>query len=258
MGGIPTVDCETCTKRMSGAKAQKKREKFGIDVDYKAQYVIMRSINARFMVFHPFTSFGPSLQAGVLQQDVVEALPFEMQRLRQVHGTAVVEVESIGEEVEGDALITRSNWLPLLIKTADCIPLVFADEVTGWIGGIHAGWRGLTADIIPLTFARMVEKGVQMANVKVGIGPSLGLECAQFSHPQQEIPAQYHWAIREHSHVDLWAILERQLAQSGILWENIEWMRVCTACNPEWFSWRRDADARRFGTFIVKGVVKAL
>lgn len=210
------------------------------------------------MVFHPFKHFGPSLHAGVLQQDIVEAIPFEMQRLRQVHGTAVVEVESIGEEVEGDALITHSTDVPLLIKTADCIPLVFADETTGWIGGIHAGWRGLTADIVPLTFARMAEKGVQMANIKVGIGPSLGVECSQFSKPHEEIPVKYHWAIREQGHVDLWAILEQQLSELGILKGNVEWMRVCTACNPEWFSWRRDADARRFGTIIAKVPAKAL
>lgn len=210
------------------------------------------------MVFHPFKHFGPFVQAGVLQQDVVTELPFEMQRLKQVHGTEVVEVEKLGPEVEGDALITHSSEVPLLIKTADCIPLVFADETTGWIGGIHAGWRGLTADIVPFTFARMAEKGVRMADVKVGIGPSLGVECAKFSHPQEEIPTKYHWAIREQGHVDLWAILEQQLAQAGVLEGNIEWMRVCTACTPNWFSWRRDADARRFGTFIVRKPAKPL
>lgn len=210
------------------------------------------------MSFFPFKHFGSSLQAGVLQQDVLVELPFEMQRLKQVHGTKVVVVEGIGPEVEGDALITQSVDVPLLIKTADCIPLVFADETTGWIGGIHAGWRGLTADIVPLTFARMLEKGVRMADVKVGIGPSLGVECASFSNPSEEIPAKYHWAIREQGHVDLWAILEDQLTQAGILKENIEWMRVCTACTPEWFSWRRDADSRRIGTFIVRKSAKPL
>lgn len=210
------------------------------------------------MDFLPFKQFGPSFQAGVLQQDVLSELPFEMQRLKQVHGTKLVEVVEIGREVEGDALITHSMDVPLLIKTADCIPLVFADETTGWIGGIHAGWRGLTADIVPLTLTLMVEKGVRIADVKVGVGPSLGVECAKFSTPLLEIPAKYHWAIREQGHVDLWMILEQQLSQAGILKENIEWMRVCTACSPEWFSWRRDADARRFGTFIVRKSAKPL
>lgn len=204
------------------------------------------------MGFFPFQHFGSSIQTGVLQQNVLEGAPFPVQMLKQVHGTEIVEVSTLGPDIQGDALMTQACELPLLIKTADCIPLVFADGATGWIAAVHAGWRGLTAEIVPLVLKRLKEKGATMVDLKLGIGPSLGVECAEFSRPFEEIPEKYHWAIREDKHVDLWAILERQLLDAGVAVENIEWMRVCTACNPEWFSWRRDADARRFGTFIVK------
>lgn len=200
----------------------------------------------------PFSHFGPSVEAGVLQvqKDVLEDLPFPVQWLNQVHGTRIVEIASMGEPQEADAMVSRTPGVRLLIKTADCIPVVLADEEAGLVAAVHAGWRGLTADIVPLTIARLVEMGASPARLKVGVGPSLGVECAEFSDPLVEIPAQYHWAIQADRHVDLWAILERQLADAGVVSDRVEWMRVCTCCSPEWFSWRRDKVMKRFGTFI--------
>lgn len=205
----------------------------------------------------PFSIFGSSVEAGVAQGDVPEELPFPVQWLNQVHGTRILEIEAMGEPQEADAMVSRTPGVRLLIKTADCIPVVLADESAGVVAAVHAGWRGLTADIVPLVVARMVAMGAVAARLKVGVGPSLGVECAEFSDPQAEIPAKYHWAIRAERLsrrtacvVDLWAILERQLKEAGVADERVEWMRVCTCCSPDWFSWRRDRDARRFGTWI--------
>ncbi len=203
------------------------------------------------MRFLPF-SLGAGVEAGVLQveRDVLEELPFQVQWLNQVHGTEILEIESMGPALTADAMVTRVPGVRLLIKTADCIPVVLADEEAGVVAAVHAGWRGLTADIVPLVVARMVELGAVAERLTVGIGPSLGVECSEFSDPRVEIPAKYHWAIRADKHVDLWAILERQLREAGVSEGRVEWMRVCTCCSPEWFSWRRDHDARRFGTWI--------
>lgn len=198
---------------------------------------------------YPFSSFPNSVLAGVYNGDVLTELPFPTQLLKQVHGTDLVEVTQVGEEVEGDALFTRVPGVRLLIKTADCIPLVLADAEAGLVAGVHAGWRGLVADIVPKTLARLVEEGAQVERLQIGIGPSLGVECAEFSEPFKEIPEAYHWAIRD-GHVDLWAILERQLWEAGVDFKKVAWMKICTACHPEWFSWRRDHDSRRLGTFI--------
>lgn len=207
----------------------------------------------------PFSHFGPSVEAGVLQveKDVLDELPFPVQWLNQVHGTRIVEITSMGAPQEADAMVSRTPGVRLLIKTADCIPVVLADEEAGLVAAVHAGWRGLTADIVPLTIARLVAMGASVARLKVGVGPSLGVECAEFSDPLVEIPAQYHWAVHEKKLsertarvVDLWAILEQQLADAGVASDRVEWMRVCTCCSPEWFSWRRDKVMKRFGTFI--------
>lgn len=198
----------------------------------------------------PFSIFGSRVRAGIFQGDVLAGLPYPAQLMNQVHGTRIARVSSYGEAPEADALVSRTPGIRLMVKTADCIPLVLADEEAGVIAAVHAGWRGLTADILPLTIARLLEMGAQAKRLKVAIGPSLGTECAVFSNPFVEIPEKYHWAIQEGGHVDLNGIAARQLQGAGIMQENLEWLKICTACNDEWFSWRRNKDARRFGTWI--------
>ena len=203
---------------------------------------------------HFFSVFGHKTQAGVLQDDVLSGLPFPAQTMNQVHGVRIAEVTRVGEPPEADALITRNRGVRLMIKTADCIPLVLADEEAGVVAAVHAGWRGLVADIVPLVFERLSAMGAAPERLKVGVGPSLGVECAIFSDPLSEIPEKYHWAARRNRGIDLIdlnAILRRQLEEGGVRGENIEWMEICTACDDKWFSWRRNKDARRFGTWVV-------
>lgn len=246
-----------------------------------------------------FSSFGPQVKAGICPVDCVEDFlkDSRVQMMNQVHGVQIVEIP-LPEDVSGpgdvsgpvgvpplkqaptlrgvpplkeapvpwkaapeaDALITRVKGLKLVVRTADCIPLVMADSNgygIGIVAAVHAGWRGLTANIIPLTLARLKEMGVELSHLKVGVGPSLGVECAVFAHPYQEIPEKYHWAIREEQVqtrprrvVDLNAIARSQLLGGGVQEKNIEWLPICTQCNQEWPSWRRDQTPDRFYTFI--------
>ncbi len=198
---------------------------------------------------HSFLTLGSSIRAGVFAGDVAQQAPWPAQMVKQVHGTSVVRVDSLGPVLVGDALMTRSPGFRLLIKTADCLPIVLSDESTGWIAAVHAGWRGLTAGVLLQTLTALQKEGVLMEHLRVGVGPSLGLECAFFSKPYEEIPSIYHWAITD-GRVDLWAIAEHQLLSAGVLADRVEWMRICTACSPEWFSWRRDHGPERFGTWI--------
>lgn len=190
-----------------------------------------------------FTGFGGAVQAGIWRDEF--ATPVQL--MNQVHGTGIVEVTSYGEEPEADALVTRKKGLRIAVKTADCIPLVMADETAGVFAAVHAGWRGLTADIIPKTMVRLVEMGADLGRLNVAVGPSLGVECAEFSDPEREIPEKFHWAI-EGKRVDLNTIARRQLEEAGV--KHIEWVEICTRCDVGWPSWRRDKTAGRFWTYI--------
>lgn len=188
-----------------------------------------------------FKIFGERVSAAVLHDLNVEA-----QFMNQVHGDKIVVIDKIGEAPECDALITCGN-ISLAVKTADCIPLVMADEEVGIVAAVHAGWRGLVADIIPKTVAKMIEMGASTENIKVGIGPSLGLSCSEFSDPMREIPEKYHYGIQGRN-VDLKGIALRQLSEAGI--RQIEHFDICTKCDENWPSHRRNGTKERFATII--------
>ena len=69
----------------------------------------------------------------------------------QVHGTDVRIVESEADitdnRKESDGLITSLQTTPLLIFTADCVPVVFYDKKQGVVALAHAGWRGTYGNI---------------------------------------------------------------------------------------------------------------
>ncbi len=197
----------------------------------------------------PFSIFGHKVTSGIFRG---EGASFSGQKMNQVHGVSIVEVSAYGPEPEADALVSRTPGIRLVVKTADCIPLVMADEEAGVIAAVHAGWRGLTADIIPLVLEKLVTMGASTERLKVAVGPSLGTECAVFSDPFIEIPEKYHWAIHG-NRVDLNGIARRQLEEAGILDENLEWMNICTACDIAWPSWRRDKTPGRFYTWVECG-----
>lgn len=79
----------------------------------------------------------------------------------QVHGSNVAVVdealagkgaESYSDAVKNtDALVTNLPQLPLMLFFADCVPVIFADPVSGSIGLAHAGWRGTVAGIAAST-----------------------------------------------------------------------------------------------------------
>ena len=62
----------------------------------------------------------------------------------QIHSDIVNKIDesNIGQKKEGDALITNIPNTPLLIFTADCVPIAIIDKKNKAIGLAHAGWRG--------------------------------------------------------------------------------------------------------------------
>jgi polyphenol oxidase len=72
-----------------------------------------------------------------------------------------------------DAYVTDVPKLAIGILTADCGPILFADNINKVIGAAHSGWQGAFSGIIESTIALMLEKGAQLENIKVAIGPCI-------------------------------------------------------------------------------------
>lgn len=201
------------------------------------------------MNFLKFENFGSKIDACVINEDVTKGLPFEVLTVNQVHGN---DIYIVGQEEQGligyDGIICNMPGIKIMIKTADCIPVVIADVDALIIAAIHAGWKSLTRDIISLTLKKMLEMGAKAENLKAGIGPSIGFECSEFSDPYNEMPEKFHYAI-DGKNVDLNRIAMTELC-SVMTKEKISHINVCTKCDPNWFSFRRNGSKERFGTMI--------
>lgn len=168
----------------------------------------------------------------------------------QVHGDEVMMIrERPADLLTCDAFITQSPHLPLMVKVADCQGVLIYDPITHSVAAVHSGWRGSTLNIIGKTIARMTaEVGVEPENLLVGISPSLGPCCAEFSDPENELPAFCHPFIQKGNRVDFWSLSLKQCKDAGVSEKNIELAGICTKCTPGYFS-HRNGDGGRMGVF---------
>lgn len=93
----------------------------------------------------------------------------------QVHGCDVFVVDGAPPETRPrvDALVTRTPGVALGILTADCAPVLFADEAACVIGAAHAGWRGALAGVIDATVAAMEGLGASRGTIRAAVGPCI-------------------------------------------------------------------------------------
>ncbi|MDA8387456.1 MAG: peptidoglycan editing factor PgeF [Nitrospiraceae bacterium] len=182
-----------------------------------------------------------------------------------------------GKETEtpacADAVITILDGVALGVKTADCVPVLLADEKTGAIGAVHAGWRGTAAAILPAAIAKMTALyGCRPEDMKLAIGPSIRGCCYEVG---ADVSGQVragvggsadYFRMDENGlfpvHLDLAAANRSSALRAGVRAENIWVSEMCTCCHPERFnSYRRETRAGkvhsataggRQGGFIMK------
>jgi YfiH family protein len=100
--------------------------------------------------------------------------PSNLLGVKQVHGIGVRIAEApwaIGEGGEADAVVTATPGLALGVVTADCAPVLFADDAGKVVGAAHAGWRGAVAGILEATVLAM--RGLRAATITAAIGPCI-------------------------------------------------------------------------------------
>lgn len=100
-------------------------------------------------------------------------LPEPPRWLAQVHGSTVVDADSLTDVPQADASVARRAGTVCAILVADCLPVLFTDRAGTCIAAAHAGWRGLASGVLANTIARMPAKPADlMAWIGPGIGPT--------------------------------------------------------------------------------------
>lgn len=182
---------------------------------------------------------------------------------KQIHSNIVnvIDKNNIGSIIDGDALITNEKNVPLLILTADCVPIILVDTVNKAIGVVHAGWRGTYGKICQETIKKMQQNyNTESKDIIAIIGPSIGSCCYEVSYDLidkfkkilQNTNEEIYRIKDKKYYLDLWKINTQMLEEFGVLESNILNMDICTSCKCETFySYRKhDKTQKRIGTFI--------
>jgi purine-nucleoside/S-methyl-5'-thioadenosine phosphorylase / adenosine deaminase len=177
--------------------------------------------------------------------------------LHQIHSNACVVADGqTGRIGEGDALVTAEKGVLLTVRTADCIPILLADERRRIVAAIHAGWRGTLQDVVAAAIGSVGDRfGSRPSNLLAAIGPGIGVCCYEVG---AEVASQFKELFPERhdldgrTRLDLAEANRRRLLAAGIPAERIAVAGLCTCCGPEEFhSFRRDrADAGRMTAAI--------
>jgi YfiH family protein len=174
--------------------------------------------------------------------------------VRQLHGDIVRLVErglplatAEGKAIlTGDGLTTIEPGLLLGVQTADCVPVLLADQRTHAVAAIHAGWRGTVARIVEHGVAAMRrEFNSQPEDLIAAIGPAIGPCCfAVGDDVRSQFQSAFAYATdllttspttgsenpSPHIHLNLWEANRRQLLSAGLAEDAITVVGECTAC----------------------------
>jgi purine-nucleoside/S-methyl-5'-thioadenosine phosphorylase / adenosine deaminase len=171
--------------------------------------------------------------------------------MRQVHGATVVTVDGSGDRPDADGLVTTSPDVVLLVRVADCVPVLLADPDAGVLGVAHAGRPGLAAGVVPATVARMRELGA--AEVTAWVGPHVCGGCYEVPEAMREevgdvVPAAVATTTWGTPSLDIGAGVRAQLADAGVA---VVDLARCTRESADLYSYRRDgAGAGRLGGLV--------
>ena len=166
----------------------------------------------------------------------------ELCDLHQVHGDRVVVVDDAGPESrpDADALVTRQPGVVLMVRAADCVPVLLVATDVGAIGAVHCGRAGLVSGIVPRTVERLRSWGA--SSIGAWVGPHICGRCYEVPADLQDevaavVPqsrATTSWGTPA---VDLGAGVRAQLEERGVTVTDVA---RCTRESPDLYSHRRD------------------
>ncbi|MCB1215428.1 MAG: polyphenol oxidase family protein [Deltaproteobacteria bacterium] len=176
--------------------------------------------------------------------------PEEACQLKQIHSNIIYEIHSSQDLAqvrgkEGDGLLSYLPNRPLLIKTADCVPILLAHP-QGIIGALHAGWRGSSQQILSLALKKIEALSLDLKEVKLWIGPAIAFSCYEVGeevakHFPEAVfgpclrpaksPGKYYLGLQEANYY--------LALKAGVPKSNLYLSPHCTFCEPQdYYSYR--------------------
>lgn len=152
-----------------------------------------------------------------------------------------------------DGQVTGTPDLLLSVRSADCVPILFADPERRLCGAVHAGWKGTAAGIARNAVEELCRNGSDPGSIYAAIGPCIGPCCYEvgkdvfdaFYGLDTALSACFVPQKEGKYMLDLTEANRRILISAGVPDEHISAACRCTRCDEErFFSHRRTGPVR--------------
>jgi YfiH family protein len=164
--------------------------------------------------------------------------------VRQVHGSGVAVASRDRarpwDRPEADAVVSNDPAAALVIRVADCVPILLSDEQGSVVAAIHAGWRGtMKRAAIEGVAALQLRYGTRPERLIAAVGPCIGPCCYEVGDSVLEAfrEAGHHATMLDRwfsagaggtLHLDLWGATRDQLEGAGVPAASIHIAGLCT------------------------------
>ena len=146
-----------------------------------------------------------------------------------------------------DGLVTNIANIPLVIFTADCVPILLYDPCHKVVAALHAGWRGSVAGIASECISLMKANfNSDPKDILAAIGPCIGPCCFEFGEEAPEYFSEDYCTLNQNGkyNIDLPLYNHDLLTRAGVKDSNIDVSRICTMCRHDLFySYRKHKDS---------------
>lgn len=216
-----------------------------------------------------FTELNPGLQIGFTTKEIGDCRQIDVVQnyfkennmsnsklvlLEQIHSTNVAfadneSVSNIQHIKESDAVLTQNKNLILVVRTADCLPVIYYSSKTHWIGAAHIGWRGTLKNLMGKIIDTLYNIGVGKDELFIIIGPAINQCCyeididmyAEFMTIMERFNEIAFKPHGEKFRMNLTRLNYELARESGISRNQIDYFPFCTYCNSDhFFSYRRE------------------
>lgn len=211
----------------------------------------------------PFSSLNCAASVGDAPDAVAENLtrlagaaqvePGALVTVSQVHGDRVLHAGAAGGSTprppigEADGLWADVPGTAVGVRTADCLPILIEDRVGRRVAAVHAGWRGVVANIAVRAVEQLAAAGSRPEHLRVVIGPCIQKCCFEVDG---DLPARFAAAFGDEvvvpvegkakRHLDLPRAVSIALVRVGLPAGHVAALPHCTMCDARFFSHRRD------------------
>ncbi len=221
---------------------------------------LLQSIALQPHAIHGFTTRALRLRGAIEADDTrrlaaaVGTTPADLAGARQVHGRAVLVVTpgtpTDPDEV-ADAIVSTDPTRAVVVRVADCVPVLLADRNQRAVAAVHAGWRGTCSGAAMATVEVLESLGVPPADLVAAIGPAIGPCCYQVDDRVRTAflgmtPEAADWFAEDgpgHWRLDLWRANAEQLELAGVPVSSIHVAGICTSDRLDiCYSFRREGN----------------